>query len=262
MNEPKPILLPGIHTDDQLGHYLVAKGWKSFPKGMTPFLDYSAIGADHRETFDGAFTTDGYRCSRLAAPDPKAPFVVYVTADGLSHEKNFFIQMPLPDKQLTAIADQHGFYVDQLTPYRVECRVPGIQELLPEEIPTPCEVNEFAFAVSDCERFDGGLDLLRAACIAERQETWDGLIEVARNLDFYELIPDNLKKYARKVLVSDYRNQRCLPLLNELDEYIDYDAYAQVLIKQRGVRYTKYGLVRKKYGAFPPELPGGITWKH
>ena len=102
---------------------------------------------------------------------------------------------------------------------------------------------------------DGEMTKYCAALEVEKPSTFTEALNVAMDLDDYELVSDNEREYGREALRRLGADDE---LLDSIEGYTDFDWLGRDMMEEDGVRQTGYGLVRRLSKPFPPEQEVGM----
>lgn len=246
-------MIKGVTSDRELGGWLVENDRLdvSFPEAVRPYLDYAAIGAGYYADHGGAYTVNGYVKRREEAPVqtevPRAMLLTLTTS-----EQSYPLVLPAAEERLEQAKSALG--VDDLS-QAVIASVEYVAPYLDQLIPTDCITVEDANEMADCLQqinADGEMMKYCAALEVEEPSTFTEALDMAIDLDDYELISDNEREYGREAL---RRLGADGELLDTIDGYTDFDALGRAMMEEDGVRQTGYGLVRRLSKPFPePEI--------
>lgn len=284
-------LFPQIKTDEDLGHFLVdtsfITGKFSFPEKTRPYLDYAKIGAEQRGVLGGMYTSIGFIKRREETPvQAEAPGTITLTL--ATTERGDTLILPASEKQLNqAKSDLEIEDFSQAVIAGVDYKVPCLDQLIPMDCITVEDANELALCL---QRFktDGETTKYCVALEVEEPSTFTEALNLAIDIDDYELISDSEREYGQEALRRLGADDE---LLETIDGYTDFDqlglasgppsetqrsgftgershsetselwpqAEAKdvelVATKEDGVRQTGYGLIRRLSKPFPePEI--------
>lgn len=246
-------IFPKIETDEDLGHFLVdtapITGKFFFPEETKPYLDYAKIGAEQRDVLKGIYTSDGFIKRREEAPaqaETPRTMLLTLTASGQSYP----LVLPAAERQLEHAKSTLGIDdFSQAVIANVEYVVPYLNRLIPTDGIHIEDANEMALCL---KRIKEDREMMRycAALEVEEPSTFTEALDMAIDLDDYELISDSEREYGRESL---RRLGADGELLDTIDGYTDFDQLGRAMMEEDGVRQTGYGLVRRLSKPFPPE---------
>lgn len=99
---------------------------------------------------------------------------------------------------------------------------------------------------------EGGMSKYCAALEVEEPSTFTEALDLAMDIDDYELVSGSEQEYARKALRRIGADDE---LLDTIDGYTDFDSLGRAMMEEDGVRQTGFGLVRRLSKPFPePEI--------
>ncbi|NBI67894.1 hypothetical protein D1646_13995 [Pseudoflavonifractor sp. 60] len=244
-------IFPKIKTDADLGRFLVdtafMTGKFSFPEEAKPYLDYAKIGAEQRDTLDGVYTPHGMVRRREEVPvqaeTPRA-MLLALTASGQSYP----LALPASEKQLDHAKRTLGIEdLSQAAISNVEYVAPYLNRLIPTDCVSVENANEMAHCLQRIKT-DGEMLKYCATLEVEEPSTFTEALDMAIDIDDYELISDNEREYGREALSRLGADDE---LLDTIDGYTDFDQLGRDTMEENGVRQTGYGLVRRLSKPFP-----------
>lgn len=234
-----------IKTDEDLGRFLVdtsfMTGKFSFPEETKPYLDYARIGAEQRDALGGVYTPYGLVRRREEAPvQEETPWTMLLTltASGQSYP----LVLPASEKQMDHAKKVLGIAnFSQAVISGVEYTAPYLDRLIPMDCVCVENANEMAHCL---QQIKTGGEMMKycSALEVEGPSTFTEALDMAIDIDDYELISDNEREYGREAL-------RRLGADGEL--------LGRAMMRADGVRQTGYGLVRRLSRPFPPEQAQG-----
>jgi len=122
-------------------------------------------------------------------------------------------------------------------------------------IPVDCITVENATGMALCLqriKAEGGMSKYCAALEVEEPSTFTEALDLAMDIDDYELVSGSEQEYARKALRRIGADDE---LLDTIDGYTDFDSLGRAMMEEDGVRQTGFGLVRRLSKPFPePEI--------
>lgn len=245
-------LFPQIRTDEDLGHFLVdtsfITGKFSFPEKTRPYLDYAKIGAEQRNTLGGAYTAHGFVKRREEAPvQEEAPRAVVLTLMSLEQSDTLILPASVEQleqaKRALEIEDFSQAVIAGID-YTVSC----LGQLIPMDCISVEDANEMAFCLRQLKAH-GEVNKYCAALEVEEPSTFTVALDMAIDIDDYELISSSEREYGRQALRRMGANDE---VLEAIEGYTDFDRLGSEMMEEDGVRQTGFGLVRRLGKPFPP----------
>ncbi|NBI80380.1 hypothetical protein D3Z39_16265, partial [Anaerotruncus colihominis] len=245
-------IFPKIKTDEDLGRFLVdtafMTGKFSFPDEARPYLDYSKIGAEQRDALGGIYTPHGLVKRREEAPvqeeTPKA-MLLTLTAS----EQSYPLVLPASEKQLGQAKESLRIEdFAQAVIASAEYTAPYLNRLIPMDSITVEDANEMALCLQRLKK-DGEIMKYCAALEVEEPSTFTEALDMAIDIDDYELISDSEREYGRQALRRMGANDE---VLEAIEGCTDFDRLGSEMMDEDGVRQTGFGLVRRLSKPFPP----------
>ena len=257
-------IFPKIKTDEDLGHFLVDSspitGKFSFPEETQPYLDYAKIGAEQRDALGGIYTPHGLVKRREESPVQKAtPSTMTLTL--MTTERSDTLLLPASVEQLEqAKRDLEIDDFSQAVIAGVDYKAPCLEQLIPRDCITVEYANEMALCLQRLNT-DGETMKYCAALEAVQPSTFTEALDMAIDIDDYELIASSEREYGRQAL-------RRMGASDEVLEAIvgctDFDRLGSEMMEEDGVRQTGFGLVQRLSKPFSPapepgQQMGGIS---
>lgn len=252
-------IIPEVTTDRELGGWLVENDLLgvSFPEAVRPYLDYVAIGAEYYANHGGAYTLNGYVKRKEAVPELGMDNAcIRLTLAG---EHGTF-PVCLPDwngklelaKRVLNLDD-----LDDAVVRNIEFKpsMSELERLLPLDSVTAGDANDLACILGQIEQC-GELKKYYCALSAICPDTFAEALDIAADIDDYELVPDDAEEYGRQVLRRIGADDE---LIDSIDGYMDFAALGEDSMSEDGVRRTEYGLIRRMSVPFPPEQQTGMS---
>ena len=249
-------LLEDIRCDRDLGAHLVEAGWKEFPEHVLPYLDYAAIGLEYRSEHAGSFNGGGYVRRKGMEPQMEAEakdpvLTVRLYAPGTKTPCS--LDLPASDGVLEQAMQTMG--ISEFA----EADIHGIEDhsgLMscadPMDCPSVETLNELARFVNGHFTTDQDWVKFEAVCEAARAGTWQEMLDIARNLDNYQLYdtcdPEEFGGLRAAELID-----RGADITVEMEGFITYDylGFGLQEMRDHGVRESAYGYVRRLSEPFP-----------
>lgn len=251
-------IFPRIKTDEDLGHFLVETapitGKFSFPEKVQPYLDYAKIGAEQRDTLCGVYTPHGMVKRREEAPvQTETPGAMLLTLT--TSTQSYPLVLPASERQMEHAKRALGIDgFSQAVIASVEYTAPYLDRLIPTDCVNVESANEMAHCLRRIKK-DGEMMKYCAVLEVAEPSTFSEALDMAIDLDDYELVSDNEREYGREALRRLGADDE---LLDTIDGYTDFDQLGRAMMEEDGVRQTGYGLVRRLSKPFPPEQEVGM----
>ena len=250
-------IFPRIKTDEDLGHFLVETapitGKFSFPEKVQPYLDYAKIGAEQRDVLGGMYTSNGFIKRREQAPvQAEAPKAIVLTLMALEHSDTLLL--PASEEQLEQA--KRALEIEdfsQAVIAGVDYEAPSLNRLIPRD----CITVEYANEMAQCLRrlkTDGEMMKYCAALEVEEPSTFTEALDMAIDIDDYELISSSEREYGRQALIRMGANDE---VLEAIEGHTDFDRLGSEMMEEDGVRQTGFGMVRRLSKPFSPEPEPG-----
>lgn len=258
-------IFPDTGTEAMLGRYLVNHRIVLFPEKYMPYLNYSSIGIEYHAEHSGAFCGANYVVRKAAAQEEaldadRAQVLkvhLYTSKVGDTMPGPYRLALPACGERLEQVKKLIG--VDDFAQARieeVEFPLSYLQEYIPMDGLSVETLGELAEEIEELLQTDGELLKLCGVLEAERPGTLAEALRITRTLDNYERIPcgHNPDEYGRYVL--KHAVERDIDILEDLEGFIDEDAYGRYRMQEDGVRETGCGLIRRLSEPFPDLTPG------
>lgn len=258
-------IYPDTGTETMLGRYLVSQGYIHFSEEFLPYINYASVGIEYHAEHSGAFCGTNYVVRKEAAQeevldaDRAQVFKVhlYTSKVGDTMPGPYRLTLPACEERLEQVKKLIG--VDDFAQARieeVEYPLAYLQEYIPLDGLSVETLGELAEEIEGLLRTDGELLKLCGTLEAEQPQTIGEVLRITRNLDDYERIPcgHNPDEYGRYVL--KHAEERDIDILEDLEGFIDEDAYGKYRMREDGVRETACGLIRRLSEPFPDQSPG------
>ena len=238
-------IFPRIKTDEDLGHFLVETapitGKFSFPEKVQPYLDYAKIGAEQRDVLGGMYTSNGFIKRREQAPvQAEAPKAIVLTLMALEHSDTLLLPASAEQleqaKRALEIEDFSQAVIAGID-YTVSC----LGQLIPMDCISVEDANEMAHCLQSLKT-DGEIMKYCAALEVEQPSTFTGALDIAIDIEDYELISDSEWEYGKQVLRRIGADDE---IIDTIDGYMDFAQLGRDSMADDGVRRTEFGLVRR-----------------
>lgn len=258
-------IYPDTGTEAGLGRYLVAHGYLHFPEEFLRHVNYASVGIKFHAEHSGAFCGANYVVRKAAAQeealdaDRAQVFKVhlYTSKVGDTMPGPYRLTLPACEERLEQVKRLIG--VDDFAQARieeVEYPITYLQWYIPLDGLSVETLGELAEEIEGLLETDGELLKLCGVLEVERPETLAEALRLARNLDDYERVDcgHNPDEYGRYVL--KHAEERDIDILEDLEGFIDEDAYGKYRMREDGVRETACGLIRRLSQPFEEPEPG------
>lgn len=258
-------LLPDAATASTLGKYLVRNDIVHFPESVQPYLDYQIIGSEFCADHGGAFCRGGYAVrkdelsERFLQTEQKQKSIMLLrlraSNDKARTPVDTTLTLPTSDDELDRAKQRLG--IDEFVEAEivtVDYVFPYFSTMVPQDCITAEGANELAQAIEQMSQTDGEMLKYLAVLEVEQPDTFQGALCIAMNLDDYERVPTDREEYGRKVLME--AGERNVNMLDDIDGFMDYEAYGKYRMEIDGVIQTEFGLVLCKSDPFPEQTPG------
>ena len=130
-----------------------------------------------------------------------------------------------------------------------------LERLLPLDSVTADDANDLACILGQIEQC-GELEKYYCALSANCPDTFAEALDIAADIDDYELVPDDAEEYGRQVL---RRIGAGGEVIDTIYGYMDFEQFGTDMMVEDGVRRTKYGLIRRLREPFPSEHQAGMN---
>lgn len=259
---------PDTGTEAMLGRYLVNQGIVEFPEEVVPYLNFASVGTEYHAGHSGAFCGTNYIVLRENAPelalDGDRPQIfkvhLYTPKVGDTLPGPYRLTLPACEERLEQVKKLLG--VEELAEadiVDVEYPLTDLQEYLSLDGLSVETLSKLADEI-ETVLADGELMKLCAVLEAEQPQVLDDVLRIVRDMDDYEYIshirsPDEYGRYVLK-----HARERDIDILEDLDGFIDEDAYGKYRMQEDGVAQTPCGLVLRLSEPFAPQLIGQKMW--
>ncbi len=255
------------HDDASLGKFYADNGFvealDTMPERLLPWLDYSIIGKEMRESENGVFTHSGYVVQNgeivqkyksgdaVTVDEPEYTILLRVTNECVSNTiqnsiPTALLKLPADDTELYQAVNAAGAsYPEEFSFIPVDCIVPSLMEKIGNSIyQTEGDsyglVNELAQQIQHLS--DKGNLLIYKAMMNEVSEdiTLEDILDLSYKVDNFSVIREATTpaEYARHIL-SKY----CIECEKDLFESADLYNYGNKLMKEKGAVLTEYGVL-------------------
>ncbi len=250
-------LIEGVACDRDLGGWLVKHDRLgiNFPETTRPYLDYVAIGAKYYSDHGGAYTMHGYVKRKEVSPQLAAEGKSVLRLTLASPKNTFTLGLPASEEQLETAKRALGVEnFAQAGIHSVEFAPDYQTAAIPQDCVTVEDANELALCLQQMSIDE--MRTYRAALDVEEPGTFSEALNIAIDIDDYELITDSEGEYGREYLRRIGADDE---LIDTIDGYTNFDQLGRDIMEEDGVRQTGFGLVRRLSKPFPPEQEIGQT---
>jgi hypothetical protein len=136
----------------------------------------------------------------------------------------------------------------------VDYPFPYLATRVPQDCITVEDANELAQCIEQMNKVDGELLKYLSVLEVEQPETFQDALRYAMDIDDYERVSPDMEEYGRSVLLE--AGDRNIDILDDIDGFMDYEAYGKYRAEMDGVVQTEFGLVRCKSEPFQVEQQG------
>lgn len=249
-------LLGDVRNDRDLGAHLVESGWKDFPEHVRPYLDYAAIGLEYRSEHGGSFNGGGYVRKRdmdqqmeAGSKDPVLTVRLYASGTKLTYSLCLPASNTMLEQAMRILGISEFAEADI---HDIEDHIGLMDCAKYVECPKVETLNELARLIRD--QFITSQDWIKfeAVCEAAQVGTWQEMLDIARDLDNYQLY-DTRDPEEFGGLLADELIESGKDIMVEMEEFITYDylGFGLKAIREDGARYTHHGYVRRLSEPFP-----------
>ena len=242
-------VLPDVSTGSALGKYLVEHNVGNFPESVRPYLDYQIIGAEFYADHGGAYCRSGYAVRKDVLPaeliepeqDRQSKWLMLLRLKTKSTATD--LTLPANEKSMDSAKKKLG--IDEFAEaviVVVDYTLPYLATMIPQDCITVEDANELALAIEDMQQTDG--ELLKYLSVLEtaQPDTFTEAYHLALDLNDYERVTGDKEEYGRMVLERLGADE---DILNEIDDFMDYESFGEAWMREDGVVKTEFGLVRR-----------------
>ncbi len=244
-------LIENVACDRDLGGWLVKHGRLGvyIPEAVRSYLDYVAIGAEYYSGHGGAYTMHGYVKRKEVSQELAAEEKSVLRLTLASSKNTYTLGLPASEEQLRAAKRALGVeyfsqaWVSGLEP-APDCQITA----LPLYAVSVDDANELALCLRQMSPDE--IKTYRAALEVEAPAAFPDALNIAVDIDDYELVADSEGEYGREALRRVGADDE---LLETIDGYTNFDQLGRDMMEEDGVRQTGFGLLRRLSKPFPPE---------
>ncbi len=270
-------LYPDVTTANELGQYLVESGEVQIHESALPYVDYERVATEYEANNSGSYTAAGYVAKTggsmeriydgITLPDVNADkdyifnlkLISQYSFDSL--EAPYTLKLPTSDIALRQARDQLRVkHFDECEIVDFDCPIANLSDKLHMDGDI-YSLNKLAQKIKDMLPNEGMVTKLLAALEAEMPEDLGNTLDIAEDLDRYELIPVsviNATDYAHHVLFESGRYDIFVD--DEINSFVDYEKYGNYKMVEDGVKQTAFGMIRRIDEPFQ-EQEQGFTQK-
>jgi len=261
-------LLSDAADSSALGKYLVANDILSFPENIQPYLDFSVIGSEFYTEHGGAYCRAGYVVRKEELPELYqqevreqecegiVTLLLRKSGGGTKQPQPITISLPATDTAMeqakrelgiTEFAEANILTVDYTLPY--------FGTMLPQDCITVENANELALCIEEMKQTDGDILKYLSVVEVEKPETFPDALDLAKNLDDYERVPESYEDYGRMALERIGADE---DIINEIDGYMDFESFGRAWMQEDKVVQTEFGMIRRLSEPFLAQEGGGM----
>ena len=268
-------LYPDVFTTKELGQYLVESGEVQIHESALPYVDYERVATEYEANNSGTYTAAGYVAKTggsmehfydgVRLPDVNADKDCIFNLKLISQykfdtlEEPYILKLPTTDIALSQARDQLRVkHFDECEIVDCDCSIAGLSNMLHINGDI-YSLNKLAQGIKDMLQNEGMMTKFLAALEAEMPEELCDALDIAENLNRYELMPSsiaNATDYAYHVLFESGRYE----VDDEVKDFIDLGKYGNYKMEEDGVKKTAFGMIRRIDEPFQ-EQEQGFTQK-
>lgn len=122
-----------------------------------------------------------------------------------------------------------------------------LSDVMPTDLPTADDCNEFAKYVAEMLETDGEYLKFLSVLKVEQPEDFAEVLNIAADLDDYERVLEGTEEYGRYVLERIGMDDEMIDIV---EGYMDLDEFGSDWMEEDGVRTTEFGSVRRLSSPF------------
>ena len=251
-------LYPDISTTKELGQYLVESGEVQIHESALPYVDYERVATEYEANNSGTYTAAGYVAKTggsiehiydgVTLPDMNADKDCIFNIRLISQykfdmlEEPYILKLPTTDIALSQARDQLRVkHFDECEIVDCDCPIAGLSNRLHIDGDI-YSLNKLAQGINDMLQNEGMMTKFLTALEAEMPEELCDALDIAENLNRYELMPSsvvNATDYAYHVLFESGRYE----IDDEVKDFIDLGKYGSYKMEEDGVKKTAFGMI-------------------
>lgn len=254
-----------VTSDFQLGRFLVGHDMPKCPDELRPYMDYGAIGAAFFSERNGEYTQTGYVVKKSELPSILQNLDVPEPCRDENRAEIFCLKLKTFARTYDLVLPADEEYLEQVCRYlgidgfaeaelvESTCAVPYLPDLLPMDCINTEDANDLAMEVEQMQEIDGELLKFCAVLSAEQPQNFIAACQLARKLDAYERMPDDMEAYGRMALERIGADEE---LMDAVDGYMDFYTFGKAAMIEDEAKSTEFGLVRRRDGPVPEVRQG------
>ena len=126
-------------------------------------------------------------------------------------------------------------------------------QLVPLDCVTVEDADTLARCIQEIKQEDDGLMKFCAVLEVEQPAEFYEAINIAMDLDDYELLPDDAEEYGKQVLRRIGADDE---IIDTIDGFMDFAQLGEASMEEDGVRRTEFGSIRRLSAPFPEPETG------
>lgn len=253
-------IIQEVTSDRELGGYLIEHGYIQCPKEVLPYLDYVAIGAEFYADHGGAYERSGYVVRKSELPMCLQKFHEPEPWRDENRAEIFHLKLKTSARAYDLVLPADEEYLEQVCRYlgidgfaeaelvESTCAVPYLSDLLPMDCINTEDANDLAVEVEQMQEIDGELLKFCAVLAVEQPQNFIAACQLARDLDAYERMPDDMEAYGITALERIGADEE---IINAIDGYMDFYTFGKAVMIEDDAKWTEFGLIRRQDGPFP-----------
>lgn len=265
-------LYPGVSMTDELGKYLVENNIVHIHESAVKYIDFEKVGYEYETNNKGVYTEGGYvmkvsdndirqiydgQTFPDFAPDQEYIFKLRVCPSYQpdAQDKQFIMKLPVSATNLGLMLSKYDVYdFDECDVKSCDCHIKRLSNTL--NIGGDIYgLNELANRIKHMLGNQKSIVKFLAVLEEERPKELSDALNIANNLDRYELLSQNIKTpvdYACHVLFESGR----YTVDNEVRDFIDLHKFGTYKMEEDGVRQSTFGMLRRMDEPFQKQKQG------
>ncbi len=249
--------ISGVITDRALGQWLVDHGRFEAAEHLRPHLNYDSIGAEYRNAHGGTFLTSGYAGVRPAAVEQamEEEGPLRLTLSFLDSSES--LGLPASEEGMRRVKE--NLEIDDFSNTviaGIEYTDSYLSQLIPRDCITVEDANVLALCLEQIEK-DGDMKKYCAALKVEEPSSFSEAVNIAMDLDDYELVDGNEQEYALDALRRMGMGEE---IQEAIKDYTDFERMGRDMMEEDGVRQTGFGQILRLSKPFPKPEIGPIMY--
>lgn len=249
---------PEITTEHELGVYLVENGDIYFEPKVRPYLNYNAIGIEYHAEHSAYFGVHGYICHsgcQVQELDKDRPEIfkvhLYTPHVGSTMTGPYKLKLPASDEVLEQALSRIGVTdFNTATIIEIECSLDGLGKASSYIQPSVSLLNEIAIDVEGIMKNDGAMETFYGAVYCEGANTWQQVANIIMDLDDYEMHKGFTVAEEYGEYVLNHPKEFDFNMIEDVKDFVDLDAYGEYRMKEDGVLWSQWGLMRRLSSPF------------